>query len=204
MQYNYFTQETFATYDLLVLCGDIDFYNSILNFTSTINVQLINNSIFSTNNSFAEFGSNLYKTKIIQRSGIMHSLFMDLYNNSIYDGVLFMDSDIVITNNFIPLIADKYLYYNKTKQIINDLIVVKDVKNFECTEMSNGPFCGCMLLLPFHKRKKDIRMHKKKINFFFGKWWNTTHLSEFLNGDQGPMNRAIKRMRLPFKHMNSP
>eukprot|EP01084_Bolivina_argentea_P065846 120029_1 len=191
--------------DSLVLCGDTDCYNSLINFNSTMNVQLVSNNKILSRKRFHKFGSEIYKKMVNERSGIMHSLFMDLYNNSIYDGVLFMDSDIAIINNFIPLIENKYLYHNKTAQIMNDLIVVKDVKDFECNKTSDGPYCGCMLLLPFHKRDIDIKIHKIKMEFFFGKWFNTTHRSGvYINGDQQPMNRAIKRMRVPFKKMGYP
>eukprot|EP01084_Bolivina_argentea_P065847 120030_1 len=193
--------------DSLILCGDIECYESLINFSSTINVQLISQNEILSQKRFAKFGSEVYKKMVNERSGIMHSLFMDLYNNSIYDGILFMDSDIAITNNFIPLIENKYLYHNKTEQSINDLIVVKDVADFECNKTSDGPYCGCMLLLPFHKRDNDIKIHKMKMDFFFGKWWNTTHRPSGdgdRNGDQQPMNRAIRKLRRPFRKMGYP
>merc|ERR1712080_695655 len=98
--------------DSLVLCGDIECYQSIATFNPTINAQLISgHPTLSTVKQFATFGSSVYKHMINERNNIMRNLFMDLYNNynTIYDGVFFMDSDIVITNNFLPLIKEKYL-----------------------------------------------------------------------------------------------
>eukprot|EP00483_Globobulimina_turgida_P003407 UN03413 len=135
--------------DSLVLCGDIKCYQSIKQFSSNINVELISDSILPEHGRFARFDSQLYKKIVNERSAIMHTLFMKLYkyNNSQYDGVLFMDSDIAVTNNFLPLLQNEYLYFDKSKAIINDMVVVKDVNDFECNKTSDGPYCGCLLFL---------------------------------------------------------
>ena len=148
-------------HDFMIICTDKQCYYDLAKWNDSLQDQILLLKLESSlSSNFVSYGQNDYKLYTKQRPIIVKNIYNKLYhqNESNYDAILYLDSDIIALKNFIPII-EKYRTFDITLQI--------DASNDLCQGTGNEiKYCSCFILIPLNKD------HHFRVNFVLNEWEN--------------------------------
>ena len=115
-------------YDYMIICCDLPCSKSLISWKDSLHVELAKEYIpYNNTNNDTEaveeyaskeliFGTSEFIKLAALRPIIYKNLYLKYvnkkrYKQNKYSALLYLDSDMVIVNNFIPLLYKKYLYH---------------------------------------------------------------------------------------------